>query len=261
MDEQSKFMKWILFWVFISFYVIITILTIFALFFELGNLAEDYKTSLFTTFLIETGVGIITLFYSLFGLNRGNKKESIHQVNSEIVDNVEVVDDSPLGTNIELNKPVDLLGSYNGEIKSILSSKSFLENYSPNMMVFASTDDEYLEFRPNVVFHLESNPLISLNITLADYMDSSYSITKEMQSMVGKRHVRIGNSIATQWYKANLSNVMGIKINSETTYTQFQKFVVSDDLMGIVTISYGDETKSKDIQILQDLLNKFGVKQ
>ncbi len=261
MDEQRSKMKWVLFWVFIAIYIIVTLLTILALFFDLGNLATDYKTPLFTTFIIETGVGIITLFYSLFGLSRNETKETTPQVNSEIINNVSVVDDSPLDTEIQLNKPVDLLGSYKGQINSILSSESFSEQYNPAMMMFTSTDEDYTEFRPSVVLQLLKNPLISLNTTLADYMDSSYTLTKEMQDIIGKRKIRIGTNIAIQWFRVKFSNILGIKVDSDTVCTQFQKFVVSNELMGIVTIAYGDDTKPKDIKILQDLLNEFGIKE
>lgn len=261
MEEQRKKMKWILFWVFLTIYVIVTFLTILALFFNLGNLEVGYKSSLVATFIIETGAGIITLFYSIFSLKRPDKKNVIPPFSSEIQKDVEVVDDSPLGSKIQLNKPTDILGSYNGEIKSVLISKNFSEQYNPAMMLFLSSDTDYMNFRPTVVLQLVENPLIQLNMTLADYMDSAYAMTKEMQDIVGKRQVRVGNNIATQWYRAKLTNIMGIKVDVDIVYTQFQKIVVSDDLMGIITVSYADETKPKDIKILQDLLNLFGIKQ
>ena len=263
MDEQSKKMKWILFWVFIVIYIVVTILTILALFFGLGNLGENFKTPLLATFIIETGVGIITLFYSLFGLKKGGTTQNAApkpNVETEIQRNVDVVEDSPLGAEIELNKPVDLLGSYNGEINEQLSSKFFVDNYDPVMMVFRSSDGDYKEFNPNVVLQMEKNSLLELNMTLSDFMDSGYSLTSEMQHIVGKRQVRVGTNIATQWYRARLTNIMGIQVDTEIMMTQFQKIVVADDLMGIMTITYGDEAKPKDIKILQNLLNDFGIK-
>ncbi|MDO5969934.1 hypothetical protein Q4Q35_08940 [Flavivirga aquimarina] len=258
-DKQSITMKWVLFWVFIIFYIVITSLTILALFFDFGNLASNFKTPLFATFIVETGVGIIMLFYSLFKLKKEPKDKPFPKIDSEIVSNLEVVNDSPLGTEISLNKPVNLLESYKSEINSLLTSNKFLKQFNPAMMVFTSKDESYNEFRPTVVLQLDKNPLIDLNMTLSDYMDSTFSLTKDMQNIVGKRQVRVGTNIATQWYKINMKNVMGIKIDTDYIFTQFQKIVVSDDFIGIITISYGDETKPKDVKILQDLFSEFGI--
>ncbi len=261
MKKQDTQMKWILFWVFIIIFVLVTLLTILALFFGLGNLSEEFHKPLFTTFIIETGIGIITLFFSLFGLRkRSYSKVKGSSIETELINDVDIVKDSPLGTDIPLNIQVDLLGSYNGEINSLISSTDFLKQFNPSMMVFASSDNDYTEFRPNVVIQLENNPLINLNMTLSDYMDSAYSLTQEMQNIVGKRQVRIGSNMATQWFRINLSNLLGNEVKTDITYTQFQKIVITDDLMGIITISYGDETKPNDIKILQDFLNKFGIK-
>ncbi len=208
-----------------------------------------------------SGIGIITLFFSLFGLRkRSYSKVKGSSIETELINDVDIVKDSPLGTDIPLNIQVDLLGSYNGEINSLISSTDFLKQFNPSMMVFASSDNDYTEFRPNVVIQLENNPLINLNMTLSDYMDSAYSLTQEMQNIVGKRQVRIGSNMATQWFRINLSNLLGNEVKTDITYTQFQKIVITDDLMGIITISYGDETKPNDIKILQDFLNKFGIK-
>lgn len=61
-------MRWILFYVFIGIFVSITILTILALFWGFGKLQEHYKTTLFTTFIIESVIAMITLFYTNYNL-------------------------------------------------------------------------------------------------------------------------------------------------------------------------------------------------
>ncbi|MCK9208024.1 MAG: hypothetical protein M0P66_13005 [Salinivirgaceae bacterium] len=261
MNNQNNLMRWILFGVFITFYVLITTFTIFALFFDLGNLSSEFKKPLFTTFIIETGIGIVTLFYSLFGLRRSANSSSLPKIESEIVNNVNVVNDTPIGADIYLNNDIDLLNSYNKSIKSRLTSEGFSTHFEPSMFVFASPDSDYKDFRPTIVIQIEKNQLNQLNMTLSDFMDSGYALTQEMNSIVGKRHVRIGNTTALQWFRCNLNKVMGLNLDSDVEFTQYQKIVISDDLMGIITISYGDETKPEDMKILQDLLQDYGVKE
>jgi len=257
-ENQNSKMRWILFWVFLGFYAIFTILTIFALFCNFGQLAESYKSILVTTFIIETGVGVITLFYSLFGLNKSSKHNT-PEIETDSKRNIEIVTDSPLGKEISLNQSVDLLTSFDENLRIIVTNIKFCERFKPCMLVLASNDEEY-EFRPNIVFQVEKNPLVELNITLADYMESGYSIIKDTQEIIGQRHVRSGSLIATQWYRVKMTNFLGLKVDSDVTYVQFQKIVVSDDLMGIITLSYSDETKPEDINLMQKILDEFGIK-
>lgn len=263
-EEQNEKMRWILFWIFIGFYVVITILTILALFFGLGNLTEGYKNTLFTTFIIETGVGVIALFYALFGLKKAGEKETpevhVQTVESDEKSNVKLVEDLPYKGVLDLNKHITLPEMYADNFRSLLDKQNFAARFKPNMYVFVSPDTAYQYFRPNVVIQTAPNQLTQLNITLADYMDSVFSETQKLQSIVGKRYIRIGANTATQWYEASASRIMGLETEMNTTFQQIQKVVVTDSLMGIITISYSDETTPQDQSILQQLLEEFGVK-
>jgi len=261
-EDQNEKMRWILFWIFIGFYVIITTLTILALFFGLGSLTEEYKRTLFTTFIIETGVGVVALFYALFGLKRAGDTtvQKPAKIESEVISDVSIVTDLPYNGVIDLNKSTNLLESYNDNLRSLLNQSSFLSHFKPSMFVFVSPDPAYTTYRPSLVIQIEKNSLTELNLTLADYMDSVFAETQKLQTIVGKRYIRIGTNSATQWYQGNASRIMGMETNLELTYQQFQKVVLSDELMGIITISYSDETTPEDQKILQQLLAEFGVK-
>ena len=61
-------MRWVLFWVMTISFVVIFVATFFAVFFGFGKLDDVEKTQLFRVFIIEIGVAISALFYSLFGI-------------------------------------------------------------------------------------------------------------------------------------------------------------------------------------------------
>jgi hypothetical protein len=71
-NQQSK-MKWILFYVFVSLFVIIVILTIASVFFNMGKLSDDMRKTLSTAFILEIGGAVVALFYSMFNLRRTDK--------------------------------------------------------------------------------------------------------------------------------------------------------------------------------------------
>ncbi len=261
-EDQNEKMRWILFWIFIGLYVIITVLTILALFYGLGSLAEEYKKTLFTTFIVETGVGVVTLFYALFGLRKtsGNTVPPPARIVTEVIHDVGLVTDLPYKGVIDLDKSTNLLESYNGNFRSLLGQNNFSAHFKPSMFVFISPDPNYTTYRPSVVIQIEKNQLTEMNMTLSDYMESVFTETQKLQSIVGKRYIRLGASSATQWYQADASRILGMDTNLKTTYQQVQKVVLSDKLMGIITISYSDETTPEDQNILQQLLAEFGVK-
>lgn len=68
--EQEDRMRWVLFWVLISFFIVIVLGTLGALFLDFGNLTEKERDLLFYAFLLEIGGAVFTLFYSLFGIKR-----------------------------------------------------------------------------------------------------------------------------------------------------------------------------------------------
>lgn len=61
-------MRWILFSVITVLFVVISIVTILALFFGIGELKEQYEQQLVAAFILETAGALFGLFYSLFGL-------------------------------------------------------------------------------------------------------------------------------------------------------------------------------------------------
>lgn len=63
-------MRWILFWVFVALFVVIVLGTLGAVFFGFGNLTESERSTLFNIFLVEIGVAVVALFYSIFGLKK-----------------------------------------------------------------------------------------------------------------------------------------------------------------------------------------------
>lgn len=65
-----KRMRWLLLIVFLFIYLITAILTLLAIFFQIGNLSQQYEGILISAFLVETAGAIAALFYALFGLRR-----------------------------------------------------------------------------------------------------------------------------------------------------------------------------------------------
>lgn len=68
--------RWILFFLFVSAFIFITVFTIGALFFDLGTIAETYKEKLFYALIVEVVGAIILLFWSAFGLREKERLDS-----------------------------------------------------------------------------------------------------------------------------------------------------------------------------------------
>lgn len=73
--SQENKMKWILFWVFIIFFIVILLGTLWAVFIGNVNITESEREVLFKAFIVEIGAAVFALFYSIFGLK---KKSEIH---------------------------------------------------------------------------------------------------------------------------------------------------------------------------------------
>lgn len=69
-DEQMHTMRWVLFWIFVGLFVVIVIATLAVVFANVGSPTEDERALLFKLFVLEIGVAIATLFYSVFRLKR-----------------------------------------------------------------------------------------------------------------------------------------------------------------------------------------------
>lgn len=76
-------MRWILFWVFVSIFAIVSLLTILAVFFGLGAPSEEERKTLLYAFIVESGAAVIALFYSLFSL-KGKLDSEAKDVNAQV---------------------------------------------------------------------------------------------------------------------------------------------------------------------------------
>jgi len=72
MEKKSQYdlMRWIAFYLSITLFLTVFILTILSLFFRIFEVPEKYMDSLFKMFIGETGLFVTALFYSLFELKR-----------------------------------------------------------------------------------------------------------------------------------------------------------------------------------------------
>ena len=68
-------MKWILFWVFVALFVLIVVGTLAALFFGFGTLQQNERETLFRVFLVEIGLAVVALFYSIFRIKGKDRSE------------------------------------------------------------------------------------------------------------------------------------------------------------------------------------------
>lgn len=112
--QQEERMRWVLFWVFVSFFIMITLGTLGALFFELGSLDKDKLDILVYAFPIEIGAAIIALFYFVFGIERKNysKERKVRLNLGEFSDVTNLV-----GKNASLS-PCEFSGASLGEIET-----------------------------------------------------------------------------------------------------------------------------------------------
>ena len=68
--KQNKRMKWILFYIFITIFVVIVAGTIMVVFFGYGEPRPEEREILFKVFIGEIGIAVLALFKVLFGLKR-----------------------------------------------------------------------------------------------------------------------------------------------------------------------------------------------
>ncbi len=268
--SQLDRMRWYIFWIFIALFVIASILTILGLFFGVGDLNERHEDKLVMAFVIEVGVAVAALFYSLFGLKKPESASTPDKVpdqakEAHLEENVNIItsNDAPLDKNIEihLDKPVSLdltesLGSY---IAGSASVKDFHKHFAPAMLQYVARVD-FGEFRPNVVIQFDQNPLPHLNMTLADYVKSSVEMMKGFMGLKGERQIRASFDAAVQWYSYDIPYPLPDDPDHTIALQAFQKFVVSDDRIGILTITYPSEGNDPEhLRCLHEFLSEFGV--
>jgi hypothetical protein len=80
---DSKTRRVVQFWLFFAFllvFVLTSTLTLAALFFGVGEVTQANLDKMVTATLIEVAVGIVALFYAVFGLSRGAVQTDLHSV-------------------------------------------------------------------------------------------------------------------------------------------------------------------------------------
>lgn len=73
MDTSNEKMKWILFWVFISLFVLAVLGTLSVVFLGIGSPTETEREWLVKGLILEVAACVIALFYSIFGLKKPNE--------------------------------------------------------------------------------------------------------------------------------------------------------------------------------------------
>jgi len=132
---HRKKMQWIMFSVFLTLFVIITLATVLALFAGVGHLSDIEKSFLLKTFIGEVSAVIIALFYSLFGMNKSQPtEETVQEVTQEerrphpfchstlysVIHNEKYIDDNH---EYDLFSRQDLIDYDNGQYSSIRELK------------------------------------------------------------------------------------------------------------------------------------------
>lgn len=69
-DKQSMIMKWVLFWVFVTTFVLAVLGTLGMIFFGFGTPTPDERAILVKAFLVEIAAAVTLLFYSMFNLKK-----------------------------------------------------------------------------------------------------------------------------------------------------------------------------------------------
>ncbi len=82
--NQSGRISWILFWTFWLIYLLASLGTLGMLFFDFGSVQVDERKLLIGSFLIETAVAIIALFYSLFKLKKRSTPSPAQPISSSV---------------------------------------------------------------------------------------------------------------------------------------------------------------------------------
>ena len=76
-NDQRESMRWVLFWVFVTLFVVIVAATLLSVFFGFGNPSPGERKTLFTAFIVEIATAVFALFYSLFGLTKGQGQSRV----------------------------------------------------------------------------------------------------------------------------------------------------------------------------------------
>lgn len=77
MDTSNEKMKWILFWVFISLFILAVLGTLSVVFLGMGSPTETEREWLVKGLILEVAACVIALFFSIFGLKKSNESNSV----------------------------------------------------------------------------------------------------------------------------------------------------------------------------------------
>ena len=76
-EKQITTMRWVLFWIFTTLFVLIVIATLSMVFLGFGEPTESERNLLFKVFIGEIGVSVVALFYSIFGIKTKSKEDKV----------------------------------------------------------------------------------------------------------------------------------------------------------------------------------------
>ncbi len=191
------------------------------------------------------------------------------KVNTQSVPNATIVDEPILQKPIDLRAPVQ-----EGQLMPYLPGgespfpEEFFQYFEPQLIQFNAKGYSG-GFMPTMNFARQPNPLPLLNVTLSEFMEGVHSITggifellgSEAFQSKGQRQVRSGKDAAVQWYTIDFVAPTPEKPDHKIELIQFQKYVVTGDQMGIMTITYATtQTDPEHISCLHKLLSDFGVR-
>jgi hypothetical protein len=85
MSNQQNQMKWVLFWVFLAFFMLMVLGTLGMVFFDFGSPTESERELMVKGLIVEIAACIFALFYSIFGLKKDPViSEEIEKLKEEI---------------------------------------------------------------------------------------------------------------------------------------------------------------------------------
>jgi len=214
-ENQKHKMRWILFTVFVCAFVALVIFTMLMLFSGFGNVTENERGLLVKTFIVEVGIAVIALFYSLFGLKNTQKNK----------------------TNDDISKQqLFLLGSYpRSQHPSFFNEVESLLPHSKNITLIATGlnliwDNHILEILLSRVRSGEANVTICLGNPYSPHVEDRL-IEEEMQDR--------SPIAAKQGIKKHIKNLLK-KLNAAGNPPGF-KFLLFNHYPTLATLIFDDE--------------------
>lgn len=249
-DPHEASMRTVFFWTFWVLFVSVSILTILALFFGVGDLDERYEGWLVGAFLVELAVFVFALGRSLFGLAR-LEGASPDQIDGDPA----VVEDSPLGTPISLETEAEsedqLALVLTRTLGDLVAKPEFWRAYGVEYCVFTEQEPT-TSFRSNLVVTIDDLGSMDPPVTsLAEHVDRVFAELQQSESprVVSNRQTRPGLQTIVQWY------TLEVPTDEEPVRVQqVQKFTAVGNLVTLIQVSYWEETDPEHVRVLQEVL-------